>query len=319
MLILRHFIAIATVAASVIAFGQSDPVIVINGRPIERAEYVRRMEVLPGIGSMINGQFAEAPPGFLTLLRMIDEALIEDLAKQKGLLPTKAEVDAEIQSKMEANPKLIESLMEIGVTRADLERQVRIDLCEFRLISEGITVTDQEVEKFYNDNKPMFIQPKRYKLRVLAVKEDGKAACDQELANKTPFAEVARKHSIDATKPIGGLLGELPEESFSDSTKAAIQAIQVGQYTDWIKGETTFVRFYLEDVIPAKKQDLDAQARKFIRERMMRDRGMNKNDIGKMLNMMRAKAVVEIKSTRFADDLKAYLEAIRKSASTNGG
>mgnify|MGYP002336492726 CR=1 FL=1 len=137
------------------AFGQVDParvVATVNGEAIKGSEYYRRMEFLPNVGKMIGGSFATAPPGFLTLDQLINEKLLLQLARDKGVMPSDAEVSAQIKLMMDANPKAAEQLALNGMTQADLEYQVRLDLAQFKLQTRGITVTDQEVEQQVRDH-----------------------------------------------------------------------------------------------------------------------------------------------------------------------
>src|SRR5471030_1100048 len=63
-------------------------VAVVNGDEIKGAEYYRRMEYLEGVGIRLGNQFAEFPPGFLAIQKIIDERLTFQLAKSKGVYPT---------------------------------------------------------------------------------------------------------------------------------------------------------------------------------------------------------------------------------------
>ena len=47
-------------------------VLVINGEEIKGAEYYRRMEYLPGVGSQMGASFSDFPPGFLTIQQLIN-------------------------------------------------------------------------------------------------------------------------------------------------------------------------------------------------------------------------------------------------------
>lgn len=201
---IRAAFAVAGLAFATLATAQLDPgrsVIVVNGEEIKANEYYRRMEFLPGVGRNVNGQFVEAPPGILTILRLIDERLLIQLAKDKGVYPSDAEVQAEIKNRSDANPKLFEGLALLGLSRDDYAYQVRLDLVDFKLRTQGITITDQEIEKFYADNPTLFTVPKRYRLRVVAVADEaGKNAVDADLKAGMKFEDVAKKHSIELSK-----------------------------------------------------------------------------------------------------------------------
>gem|GEM_PF-6889404 len=160
---IKHAWLALTVALVGTVSAQVDPnrtIMIVNGEEIRGNEYYRRMEFLPGVGRTVNGKFVEAPPGILTMLRILDERLLLQLATQKGVGPTESEVQNEIKERMAGNPRLMEGLKALGLSDADLNYQVRVDLAEYKLRTQGITVTDQEVEKYFNDNPKLFSSAK---------------------------------------------------------------------------------------------------------------------------------------------------------------
>lgn len=315
---IKHAWVALTVALVGIVNAQVDPnrtVMVINGEEIRGNEYYRRMEFLPGVGRTVNGKFVEAPPGILTMLRILDERLLLQLATQKGVAPTDAEVQAEIKVRITDNPKLLEGLKALGLSESDLNYQVRVDLAEYKLRTQGITVTDQEVEKYYNDNPKLFSSTKSYKLRVIAIQDEaGRKAVDDALKSGQPFPEVAKKFSVEASKSIGGDIGSLPEDALSPTVRSAIEAVKIGQYTAWVRGQSAEIRFLVENILPPSKRNLDPVLRREIRQKLMLDRGAVRNNLDTMMREMRAKAVVESRQPQFSNQIKQYLD----SAKTGG-
>src|SRR5437868_7442517 len=94
-----YIAALAGLAAG--AFAQVDPnrsVVSVNGDVVLGNEYYRRMETLPDVGRVLDGgQVAVYPPGFLTIVQLIDERLVLQMAAQKGLSPTDAEIEKEMR------------------------------------------------------------------------------------------------------------------------------------------------------------------------------------------------------------------------------
>jgi len=312
---IRAAIAAACLALATYASAQLDPgrsVIVVNGEEIKANEYYRRMEFLPGVGRNVNGQFVEAPPGILTILRLIDERLLIQLAKDKGVYPSDTEVQAEIKSRSDANPKLLEGLALLGLNREDYAYQVRLDLVDFKLRTQGITITDQEIEKFYADNPTLFTMPKRYRLRVVAVADEaGRNAVDADLKAGMKFEDVAKKHSIELSKTIGGDIGLQRETDLSGPVRAEVTAVKIGQYTNWVRGEQASIRFFVENILPEEKRKLDDGLRKEIRRGLMLDKGAVRNNIDRDLKELRRRAVVESKVPQFTDAIKKYMNSAR--------
>lgn len=296
-------------AASNAQIDGNKTVMIINGEEIKGNEYYDRMELLPNVGTNINGKFAEAPPGFLTLQRLIEERLLMLLAKEKGVFPSDAEIQAVIKERTDEDPKYMDKLTALGYTIKDITYQITLDLSEFKLTTQGITITDQEVEKFYKDNPTMFVTPKNYKLKVIAVETDGaKAAVDADLKSGVAFSDVAKKYSIDASKFKGGDVGQIAESNFSDSVKKALQSTKIGLHSEWIKGDKTWVMFLVEGINPESTVPLDDKLKRNLRRKIMLDRGRVKNDLGKDMRDMRAKAVIDVKQPQFAQAIKEYME-----------
>src|ERR1035437_2972552 len=112
-----------------------------------------------------------------------------------------------------------------GRLMEDLLNQFKFELTQFKLATNGVTVTDQQVDKFYQENlKAIFTLPKRLKLRVIVVESDAaKSTVDQALASGTSFQEAATKFSGDVTKVDGGLYGIVPEVGLKEPAKSALE------------------------------------------------------------------------------------------------
>ncbi|MFI5386313.1 MAG: peptidyl-prolyl cis-trans isomerase [Fimbriimonadales bacterium] len=317
-------------AAVGIAIGQVDPqrvVATVNGVDIKGAEYYRRMEFLPGVGRNLGESFAEFPPGFLTLEQLITEKLVFQLAKDKDVMPTEPEVQDELRYRLGRNPKLLDDWVAAGRTRAELEYEVKFDLAQFKILTAGITVTDQEVEKYYKDFPTTFTVPAQASLRVIVVRTQADAdAVDQELAAGKAFADVAKAHSADVTAARGGDYGTVPVTYLSPQVSKAVQTIKVGATTQWFSAtpnpnagpDVAKFKFLLEKFVQPVLQTLDADLRRQIRQQIMMENGKKKNNIKKELNALRAKATIDIKEKGFSDAYKKFMDAYLK-ASGGGG
>jgi foldase protein PrsA len=306
--------------AAVAAYGQLEPdrvIAIVNGDEIRGAEYYHRMEFLAGVGHMRGQRFDEFPPGFLTIEQLVGERLALQLAKQQGVLPTDEEIDAEYKARMVDNPQMEAQWKATGQSLDDLRYQIKMDLTQFKIQTNGVTVTDSEVTDFFTKNPDTFMTPKGYKLRVLAVANDaGKSAVDQALAagpvTSDSFGEVAKKYSVEASKELGGEIGSVAESSLAQPIQTALSTTKIGTSTGWISSGQATYRFFVEDIQPAKKLDLTPSLRRRIRRKLMMDRGAIKNNIVDLMKKMRAEAKVEIKNDVFQDAynklIKTYLQ-----------
>lgn len=303
---------LASLAA--VSFAQIDPartVAVINGEEVKAAEYYRRMEFLSGVGKQVGNAFAEFPPGFLTIEQMITERLLLQLAKERGVLPTDAEVEAEVKLIETEEPTTLANWLASGQTRAEFVTMTRYSLAQFRLTTRGITITDAEVDKFYNDNPTLFSIPKQVGLRILVVNtDDAQKAADAELAAGKKFEDVVRAHSIDLSKNSGGDFGMRAWDELSEQARKALENVQTGQTSAWVVSGPTRVKFMVTSVVAPRKQTLDARLRRLIRREQMLTKGRLANNLTKEMADFRRRAVIDIKEKSFSDSYKKFVDTL---------
>lgn len=308
---LKAWLGLALTGLVAFAIGQ-DPngvVATVNGEAIKRADYYHRMEYLPGVGRFVGNRFAEMPPGFMTLDTLITERLVLQLAKSKGIYPTDPEVDAEYKHRLEDNPRYETDAKDAGLTREDLLLQVRLDLAQFKIVTFGINVTDQDVEDYYAKNPTKYTIPKRLRLRLIAVAaDDDKAKVDAQLSAGKPFGDVAKALSQDTSKSIGGDLGFLPDYAFPDDVRAKILAAKIGKSTEWIKQGQAWVKYFYEDAKPEEKMPLSPALRRSIRRELMLVKGGIKNNLRDEMRDLRKAAKIEISQKDFADAYKKFID-----------
>ena len=310
------------VAAAALGSAQVDTnrtVVVVNGEEIKGAEYYHRMEYLSGVGKPMNNGVAEFPPGFLTIERLITERLILQLAKNKGVSPTDPEIDNELKNRLQDDPKLLENWLNSGRTEPELRYVVKLDLAQFKIATAGINVTDQEVEQHYKTNPAMYTVPKRMTLSVIVVRSvDAAAKVDEELKAGKKFGEVAKVHSEDITKSVGGSMGSINHGALSETVRAALDKTKIGQTTEWLQTSDARVKFLLENVAPATKVELTPKLKRDIRRRLMMDKGNVKNNIAKEMFDLRVKSTIDIKDKAFAEAYVRFMDAFKKDVALKG-
>lgn len=305
------FLALTALSFASAAFAQDDkPMIVVNGETIMRSNYLKRMEVLPGVGKQVGGRFIEGTPGFLTLSAMVNELLTLQLAKEKNVTPTEAQITEEFDFRNKENANYTKAFTMLGFTVADIRTNLKISLAEFNLVTMGVNIADAQVNRYYQDRLATdFTLTKRYRLRVIAVNDDAtKKKVDAEIASGKKFADVAAENSIDlSTKYDGGLMGDIPEDQLGGDVKTMVTGLKKGQTTSWIKAPSSEVKIFLEEIFPATVIKLDDILKRKIRNKLMVDRGAVKNDVPKMLEDMRKRAKIDFQGTPFDEELKDLL------------
>ena len=120
-------------------------VAVVNGEPITRLSVVRELEKQSGKSTLDN---------------IITKKLILQEAKKRNVVVTKAEIDSELK-KIEENLKsqgtsLDQALQLQGMTKTQLNDEIRIQLSIQRMVESNIKLSDKEINEFITENKDNF-------------------------------------------------------------------------------------------------------------------------------------------------------------------
>ncbi len=112
--------------------------------------------------------------------------MVEGLAQDQGVAPTDAEVTTQYNNiKMLQDARNIkgfdQALTDAGMTPEIFqELQVKPQLAQIKLLTKGLTVTDADVQTFYNANKDkQFTKPARVHIKriVVATLGGGAVSC----------------------------------------------------------------------------------------------------------------------------------------------
>lgn len=315
---MRHTLTTLALALCVLgnvsAQRNEDVILKVNNRTFTRQEYLQRMEFLNGVYMEIGGGLLEAPPGFITLLRMITDELILELARQKGVMPTQGEIDSEFAKRKEGNAELIAELQSLGISEQELKLRATIDLAQFKLLTMGVTVTDEQVAEHYKANPQLYTVPGTIHLRVIVVKDEAaKAAVDEALKTKS-FGEVASQLSVDATKAIGGDLGVVPIGSLPERIQNQFKEIPAGKTTEWLESGGSWLKYFVEEKTETTTKPLTPELREAIRKRLMLDIGRQKNRLQDDLDALRKSAKIEFTNPGMKKLYERYMNEYFRSA-----
>jgi peptidyl-prolyl cis-trans isomerase SurA len=255
-------------AAVVLASGckktaQQDPNVwaVVDGTPITRIQVDKyyRTQLNPDAPEPSQDEALSLKLNILD--QLVSNQILLEKAKQLGVEASDGEVEdkftefkspyteEEFQRQLKSRGYTVDDL------RNDIRQQISIQKVINREVVAKITVTDQDVTDFYNQNRSQFnVTETQYRIAQIVVtphKDPGLrnrknddattpaeaqkkvAALAQQIANGADFAQVAMDYSEDpATAGSGGDLGYVPESSLSQSDpalKRAVMELKPGQ------------------------------------------------------------------------------------------
>ncbi|MEA2016123.1 MAG: peptidylprolyl isomerase [Actinomycetota bacterium] len=194
--------------------------------------------------------------------------LIEKYAGENSINVTDEEIDEQVQSMIEdyqSEEEFEEALKEMGMSREFLAGEVRSRLLGnkvYEAVTEGTSVTDSDVEQYYEDNKDTdFLVPASIEAaHILAIfpwnvsgsgeseSEEGKGVARekieevrQKLDEGENFEEVAGLYSDDVgTAEDGGYLGYVSEGQMVEEFNDALFSLDEGEVSDIVETEYGF-------------------------------------------------------------------------------
>lgn len=236
----------------------------VNGQKIMMSEVERGVSQQTGGKQADLSQLQLAQARLTVLGNLIQREVLFQRAQREKVLPTEDEIDNVINQQKTQSGMTSEdfekSLKEQNLTREGLREEARKDLAIGKLqdkYSGKITISDKEVEDFYNSNRQQFINARGVALGMIMVdpadnsaqgiQDDAKSEAEaklkiddiyQRLQGKADFATVARAKSEDInTLRSSGDIGFATEEDLKnnnfpgDLIASLFGSMQVGDYT----------------------------------------------------------------------------------------
>ncbi|WP_308639196.1 peptidylprolyl isomerase [Paenibacillus silvisoli] len=150
--------------------------------------------------------------GQQTLDNLIQDELIKQAADDAGITVTDADVDAEIANIKKHFPSDADfesALMQANMTLDDLKKQTPMQLRIKKLLEPQAKVTEEDIKKYFDENKASFDEPEQVKAsHILVATKEEADAIEKQLKEGADFAALAKEKSTDpGSKDNGGDLG----------------------------------------------------------------------------------------------------------------
>lgn len=194
------FVVLAGIALIFIGCA-SQPVAVVNGTKITKADFSKRLE---------------QTYGEQVLADLILRALVDDAFAKAGLVLDDAEVDAEIQKAVQSAPDeaaWLEMLAQKGMTEADFREFIVFHMKVRKLATQGVDASEEAVKKFFAENREAFAEPEavEFSMIVLSDKAEADKLASQVKATPDQFNDLARQHTLDnGSRANGGRYPKTP-------------------------------------------------------------------------------------------------------------
>jgi foldase protein PrsA len=171
----------------------------VNGELIQQDDLYSQLERTAGVSAMKT---------------IMDEKLALQFAKKKGVLPTAEEVNARYDEMMK-QPGYAEQLKRSGRVPEEVKRTLRVQIAKAKVFEKDVTVTEEEIRRFYTENtnrkdpNARYYTPETIQLAVIVTKTEAAAAkARSDIQHGIQFSTAAKTYSVDdASKQTGGQVG----------------------------------------------------------------------------------------------------------------
>ncbi|WP_026885247.1 peptidylprolyl isomerase [Clostridium beijerinckii] len=118
----------------------------------------------------------------------------------------------------------------------NISKEVITSMAINKVLSD-VTITDEEVKKYYEDNKEAFGQPATVSARHILVEteEEANKAREEILSGKISFGDAAMKYSTCPSNQQGGNLGEFSKGMMVPEFEEAAFTSEIGKVTEPVK------------------------------------------------------------------------------------
>lgn len=239
----------------------------VNGDPVHAAEISLMMQNIQGYLASQGQQVTQEQIFQVASQRIVEQKLLAQEAERFGLKPDESKVSEMMQlTEQQAGGRAaLETMMlEAGTDISALEEIFReMELGRVFIeqqIRPTITVTDEEVVAFYNENPQYFETGEQVSARHIlftvgenadpetdaAAKAKADAAHQRAVAGED-FAELAKELSEGPSGPNGGDLGFFEKERMEPAVSEAAFALEPGEISPVVKSQFGYHVIKVED------------------------------------------------------------------------
>ncbi len=211
----------------------------VNGVPITKDEFNKRLDLLLYFQG-IPDQYRDQVPKEMMLNQSIQEDLIYQEAVSNGIIITKDEAKNQLETTLINSGKDVEEFKKIFENKSftyddvinKFAKQLTINKYLNQTILSKISVSDEEIKNYYNNNLNQFIQPEEVRAsHILVNNSDLANELIEELNNGANFSELAKEYSIGPSSVKGGDLGYFTRGKMVPEFENEAFNLSVGEYS----------------------------------------------------------------------------------------
>jgi foldase protein PrsA len=181
---------------------------------------------------------------------MIEEEVLLQKARELNLMPNDAELQKEAEEEMaklkkeqfgDDEERFQQALEEAGYSYETLKETFKNQIIGKKVYDHvvgDLRVTDEEIAKYYEENKKAFTRgPGAEMAHILVDTEEKAKEIKEKIDAGEAFEDFAAEYNQDATRNTGGSLGfvEFEDERYDQDFMAAAKKLQEGEVSEPVK------------------------------------------------------------------------------------
>lgn len=275
----------------------NDVIAVVNGTFLSRADFDREMNRV----MMQIIQRGRSPESFNAtqlekevLESMINRELLIQESRTKNIQVTEKEINdyyEKVRSQYSTEDEFKKALADMNLSEADIRNKIKDEIVFQRFIDtqfvQKVTISDKELEDFYEKHPEMFKQPEQVRARHILIKVDAKATDEEKAQAKKKLLEIeerlkkgedfptlAKEFSQCPSAAQEGDLGYFGRGQMVKPFEDAAFSLKPGQMSSIV--ETPF-GYHLINVIDKKPEttlalsDVKEDLQRFLKQRKVRE------------------------------------------------
>lgn len=205
--------------------------------------------------------------------RMIDQKLIQQAAKEKGVTVSDGQVQEKLDEMKEqfgGEASFQMYMAQFGITEDVLKQDIRNQLLVEGILGPEIEISEEEMKTFFEENKDYLDEPEQVRARHILVETEEEAKeVLAKLEQGESFEELARQYSNDeGTKANGGDLGYFGRGVMVTEFEEVAFSLKPGDTSQPVKTQYGYHIIKVEDrkqakpaVFEEKKDEIEAALR----------------------------------------------------------
>ncbi|MDU5081578.1 peptidylprolyl isomerase [uncultured Tissierella sp.] len=200
--------------------------------------------------------------GTQALDSLIGEKIVNaELEKQK-IEVSEEDIETElnkIKQYYESDQAFTEAMAYYGYTLDDIKKDVTMNIQIKRLLGPNITIGEEDISSYFEQNKTSFDQKEEVRARHILVKtEDQAKEIKEKISAGEDFAQLAKEHSTDEmTKESGGDLGFFGKGKMVKEFEEEAFGLRIGEISNPVKTDYGYHIIKVEEKKEAKEATLE--------------------------------------------------------------